>query len=266
MKPIEYAVAEYKPVAMKALFSGGGDSLVSTHFAMNNGAQEVVHINTGIGVDENPQLSVREYVIETCRKYGWPLREMHPPDRDYRTMVLAKGFPGPGAHSYPYSWLKERCVRQLVREAKVGHPRSAHVGLVTGVRVSESARRMGFVLPVVKVGGQIWIAPMYEFTKVDCLQYIKDHGLEVSNVVKLIGMSGECFCGAFAKPQERITKIAPNFPKLNAKILAMEAEARDSGVRNCIWGVRPRKNRQNYDLPFMPLCVNCHGSSRSGDV
>ena len=259
MTPIEYAIAEYKPVKLFALFSGGDDSLASTDYAMEHGAHEVLHISTGIGVNERSGLSVPEFVMDTCESKGWPYRIETPPDLSYKEMVLWHGFPGPGAHCYPYSWLKERAIRKVVRETKKKW--RDRVGLITGVRSSESARRMGYVSPVIKVGVQIWVAPFFDRDKIYVLEYLKCRKLERSPVVKLIGMSGECFCGAFAKPKELQRKIRPYFPKLAAHIDALQSEAEEKGVRDCIWGVRPRRNRKNYDLPFMPLCVNCHGSA-----
>jgi 3'-phosphoadenosine 5'-phosphosulfate sulfotransferase (PAPS reductase)/FAD synthetase len=62
VSPLEVMSAAYlhQPVRRFALFSGGKDSICSTHFTMNNGADEVVHINTGIGIKET-----REFVRET---------------------------------------------------------------------------------------------------------------------------------------------------------------------------------------------------------
>jgi 3'-phosphoadenosine 5'-phosphosulfate sulfotransferase (PAPS reductase)/FAD synthetase len=259
MQPIEKAILEHEPVKIYALFSGGDDSLASTHFAMEHGAHEVAHISTGIGVDEKPGLSVIEFVSETCKKYGWPWRPWKPPELSYKEMVLKFGFPGPGAHAYPYSWLKERCVRAMVREAK--HKWKDRIGLCTGVRVSESARRMGYVEPIIRVGAQVWIAPFFDRDKIFVLEYLKYHRIERSPVVRLIGMSGECFCGAFAKPKEFENKIKPNFPLLAEKIECLQRQARELGVRDWKWGIRPRRNPKNYDLPFMPLYVNCHGGA-----
>lgn len=75
---MENAIKKFKPVKIFAMFSGGDDSLVTTHFAMNHGAREVVHLNTGIGIT-----ATRVFVRETCKKYAWPLREMHPPELTY---------------------------------------------------------------------------------------------------------------------------------------------------------------------------------------
>lgn len=260
MTAIEKATEEYSPVKIYAMFSGGDGSLAATHYAMENGAHEVLHIDTGIGVNESLELSVQEFVRETCRTYNWPLQIETPPDLDYRKMVLKYGFPGPGAHLYPYSWLKERAIAKVIRETK--RKWVDKVGLSTGVRNGDSARRMGFIHPVVKEDARIWIAPLFDWNKIQLYSYIKSQGIEQSPIAKLIGMSGECFCGAFAKPKE-IVQIERHFPKLAMKIHALEVEAREVGVP-CKWGVRPpkRRIREQMDIPFMPMCVNCHAGDQ----
>lgn len=260
MNPIEYAIAEYRPIRIFAMFSGGDGSLSATHYSMEHGAHEVFHIRTGVGVEERPGLDVEEFVRETCKAHGWPLIVKNPPDWDYRTMVLRKGFPGPGAHLYPYVWLKDRAIAQLMRETK--KHRMDRVGFCTGVRNSDSARRMGYVAPVVKVKARIWIAPLFSQSTIEVYDYIKQHNLKRSPIAELIGMSGECFCGAFAKPGE-IQKIERYFPKLAAQLHALEAEAKACGSYS-IWGVRPpKKSKGQQDIPFMPLCVNCHGQNQT---
>jgi 3'-phosphoadenosine 5'-phosphosulfate sulfotransferase (PAPS reductase)/FAD synthetase len=251
MTPLEEVLQKYHPVATYALFSGGNDSLASTHFAMNRfDACAVVHIRTGIGAK-----AATDFVVETCRLFGWPLRVMDPPDWSYRDMVLKRGFPGPGAHRYAYSWLKERAIAQLVRETKT--QRKDRVMLVTGVRQQESARRMGYVVPVIRVGARIWFAPLFSYSKIGIHDYLKHNELKSNPLTALIGMSGECFCGAFAQPDE-IKKIERHCPEVAEQIHALEVEARALG-KHCVWGTRPPKAKDpnQYDMPFMPLCAGC---------
>ena len=250
MNPIEYAKEEFKPVKLYAFFSGGNDSLCSTHFAMQHGADEVIHINTGIGIEQT-----REFVRGTCKMYGWPLRELYPPDKTYRDLVLKNGFPGPAAHRYMYQYLKERAIRKLVRETKT--KRGDRVGLITGVRCQESARRMGYTVPVIRIDATVWIAPIYNYSKIDTDDYIKAHGLNQNLVSRWIGFSGECLCGAFAQPGE-LKKIETYFPKDAAKIYRLQEEVKEKG-KHCVWGTRPPKARElnQYDIPFMPLCSGC---------
>lgn len=239
-----------------ALFSGGNDSLASTHYAMEHGADEVLHINTGIGVPET-----REFVRETCKRMGWPLREEYPPDWTYRDMVLRRGFPGPGGHRFAYSWLKERAIRKVVREAKAR--RFDRVRLITGVRRTESARRMGYVEPEFRTGAQVWTAPMFQLAKFQVIEYIEAHGLKRNPVTSVLGMSGECLCGAFAQPNEIVT-IERHFPRVAQQIHELEIEAKSAG-KHCVWGTRPprEKNLNQYEIPFMPLCSGCPHSSEA---
>ncbi len=248
MTPIEYALAEFDPVAIYALLSGGNDSLASTHYTMSqHGARSVVHLRTGIGIP-----ATLEFVYETCREQGWPLRVMDPPDWSYRDMVLNKGFPGPGAHRFAYSWLKERAIAQLVRETKTRI--KDRVMLVTGVRRQESARRMGYVVPVIRVKARVWVAPMFTYSKIQTHEYLKAHGLKSNPVVSVLGMSGECLCGAFAQPGE-LVKIKEHYPEVAAQIEALQIEAKAAG-KPCEWGARPKDPNQ-YEMPFMPLCSGC---------
>ncbi len=227
------AALEHNPVKIYALFSGGNDSLISTHFAMEHGAHSVVHINTGIGVEET-----REYVRDTCKRYGWPLREEYPPAKTYEQFVLEKGFPGPAGHRYAYSWLKERALRKVIRETK--RKWNDRVLLVTGVRNQESARRMGHSMPIIRTGATVWVAPMFTYSKIDLHERRKTYSLPQSEVARNLGMSGECLCGAFAAPGDFL-RIAQHYPKAAQSILDLEAKARAAGQPHCAWGQRPSK-------------------------
>lgn len=173
------AISEYKPVRVFACFSSGNDSIVSTHIAMKHGAHEVFNINTGIGIPE-----AREHFYRVCDQFQWPFRVKVPPELSYEEMVLRFGFPGPGAHTYPYVWLKQRAIKELVRETKKDW--ADRVMLVTGVRESESARRMGFVEPIHRDGATVWVAPIYSFDVKQRDAYMQKHGLPRSPVSDLI--------------------------------------------------------------------------------
>jgi hypothetical protein len=125
------AVTKFDPVAVFALFSGGYDSLCATHLAAQHPLfTAAVHIDTTIGIEET-----RAFVRETCEHEGWPLREYRP-TKTYDQIVLEHGFPGADAHKFMYRTLKERPVRQLIRDCQT--QRSQKVILVTGVRSDES--------------------------------------------------------------------------------------------------------------------------------
>lgn len=257
---IKQALAEHDPVAVYACFSGGHDSLCSTHLSMGI-AQEVLHINTGIGIEQT-----RTFVRDTCKRYDWPLKEVHPPEMSYRDLVLKFGFPGPGMHYLPYRLLKERALRKVVREAK--RKTRDRVMFITGVRQSESARRMGYVEPIIRVGAQVWVAPLWNWNKRQCNEYIEANKLERNEVSDLLHMSGECLCGAFADQHtgmdrhHELKEIELWFPDTAAQIYALEKEAEAAGV-HCEWGRRPPRDTKTMNM-FMPMCVGCENRAVAG--
>lgn len=238
-----------------ALFSGGHDSLCSTHVAMTNGyAREVVHVNTGIGIEET-----REFVRETCERFGWPLNELHPPVA-YDDLVIEHGFPGPAGHTLMYRRLKERCLAEFARDRK--NYRGASLVYVTGIRSQESERRMRGQQTEWQHApklGWTWRAPILHWLKSDCNAYIAEHGLPRNPVVDVLHMSGECLCGSFAKPGER-AEIAGWFPAADSRIAALEERVKASGNPACVWGRRPPNvGRGQLDFDGM-LCTDCEAA------
>lgn len=205
-----------------------------------------VHINTGTGIPET-----RKFVGEFCERYGIPLLEYFPPV-PYREIVLKHGFPGPGGHRFMYVWLKERALGQLVREHKTKW--NDRIMLITGVRLSESKRRMGHVEPIVRQKAKLWVAPILDWTSDDLRAYREENGVPESEVAALLHMSGECLCGAFAHPDE-IKDLEAFYPVVAARIHALEVEAEAAGV-HCVWGTRPPGKRKAADAAGM-LCTGC---------
>lgn len=115
LETLDAAIREHHPVRVFALFSGGHDSLTSTHIASRHPAfSGAVHLNTGIGIEDT-----RRFVRETCARNNWPLLEYHPQGDSYEKLVLEKGLPdGPRSHSR-YLWhLKMRSIRRVLREQR----------------------------------------------------------------------------------------------------------------------------------------------------
>lgn len=256
---LQIAVKRHKPVAIFGLFSGGHDSLCATALAAElvgfNGA---VHINTGFGIEKT-----REFVRATARNQKWDLLEYHASDhgQHYDELVLKEGFPGPAQHGIMYNRLKERALRQLVRDHKVGW--YDRIMLVTGVRRSESIRRMATVEPMRRIDSSVWVAPLTWFDDRDKTAFMAEKGLCRNEVVDLLHMSGECLCGAFAKAGELEWLEFCGFDAEVRRIKELEKCAEAAGVP-CRWGQRPDprgepRDVHTIDMFDQPLCVDCIG-------
>ena len=244
---ITRAIEEYDPIKVYALVSGGNDSTVTAHIAAQHGPRldAIVHINTGIGVEET-----REYVREFAKWLPAPLIEKYAP-RTYEELVMQYGFPCPGAHRYMYVWLKERALRELRREAQAGQRR--RVLFITGVRSSESQRRMGHVDSVQREGNIVWVAPIKDFTHKDIWGYRDEYKLPRNEVVEILHMSGECLCGAFSKPNE-LEWLSIFYPVVAERIHKLERRAHDAGIKSSHWG--PQSSKKIRESPG-PLCSGC---------
>lgn len=91
------------------------------------------------------------------------------------------------------------------------------------------------------------------WTELDLNTYRALHDVPRNPVADLIHMSGECLCGAFAKPGE-LDEIGYWFPETKAEIEALEVEVRAAGHREaiCKWG-----HGQGSPSKAGPLCSSC---------
>lgn len=238
------AIVEHDPSHVFVLLSGGNDSTVLTSWARRSFGQKIdaaVFIDTGTSIEPDPAdpsdttPSVREFVEAFCANRYLPLIVLEAGDA-YRRMVRQHGVPGPGAHRYPYVNLKERQLDRLIRERKTRW--NDRILLLAGARASESERRMGHAVAVERDGCTVWANPFIDWTDEQMRAYRTEHGLEESPVAALLHRSGECNCGAYAKPGER-EMLQSLFPRwFERVILGAEATARTHG-KWARWGERP---------------------------
>lgn len=251
----------YRPhVQLAPLFSGGHDSYCACRVAAAHPRFDgaVYHIDTGIG-----SRATREFVEAVCRDEGWTLRAYRS-NFTYRDVVRTYGFPGPGMHGLVYTRIKDRAVRQITRGLRRNYP----TVLVTGCRSQESVRRMGHVAPV-KVGEaladgsvrekhRVWTAPCHDWSTAEQRAFMDAHALPRNPVKRSpLGMSGECFCGAFARPGE-LDMIRAIVPDVAEEIDRCADIARAAG-KPCVWGTRPPGKAKGVLTVEAagPLCSTC---------
>lgn len=229
------ALDQWHPNAIFAGFSGGTDSLMTTHL-LHELRDDVaaLHINTGIGMKRT-----REYVRSTCEQMDWHLEEYRASDYgyDYNEMVRGNmtgvpgGSPGPPLHYIYYGKLKEVPIQRAHRDFKGS--RGGKIALVTGIRKDESQVRAGYDTTVVdEVNGVVWINLIYHVPAREKQAYIDLHGLETNPVSDVYGMSGECLCGAFDTGGGRLCELkhaCQHFeePETYERIVSLQEEVQD---------------------------------------
>ncbi|HEU4975710.1 MAG TPA: phosphoadenosine phosphosulfate reductase family protein [Baekduia sp.] len=246
-KLLHDAIAEHEPSHIFALYSGGNDSAVACSFtkrAIGDLLDAAVFIDTGTALP-----GVREHVETTTAARGLRLIVLEAGDAFFE-MVAKHGVPGPGAHRYPYVNLKERQVDRLIREHKTRW--NDRIMLVSGVRRSESDRRMGTAEPTSRDGCTVWANPLIDWTNAEMRTYRERNGIEPSDAAALMHRSGECNCGAFAAPGERemLRDLYPDW--FERVVVRAERIARRHGKHDR-WGERPPGATPDDDATG-PLC------------
>lgn len=267
-----------------AAYSGGDDSIVSTHWAMNRFPGALVMIgDTLIGLD-----AARRHSSAVCAAQKWdkcivsPDQESAPPgwvgewtqgNTPYEDFVLNCGFPGPGQHGRMYQRLKQRAFRKVKKH--IGRrPRGSRILIVSGIRHDESAIRAGYKRAYREEPKEcfVWMNPFYHADALSFEMYRIEHGLPRNPVKKKCGISGECCCGAFAAPGEReaYRDVEPSFADYLDRL-----EERVNQTFPWGWQSGPPKWHQDKkrgqlflfgqeDCDFMPACVGCHRRNRKG--
>lgn len=237
--------------ATAVLFSGGNDSTILAHLFREQ-ATHAIHANTTIGIEQT-----RQFVRDTCAGWDLPLIEnTPPPGSTYEDLVIERGFPGPAQHWKMYQRLKERALLQAKNQLIGRNYYTKRVIFLAGRRKAESDRRAD-IPTIERKRSIIWVSPLVNWTALDMNTYrMRFPECPRNPVPDLIHMSGECLCGAFAKPGE-LDEIGYWFPEVAAHIHELEAKVRAAGVvgPQCRWGwgadrkLRPAKSG--------PLCTSC---------
>lgn len=249
-----------------ALLSGGMDSAVAAHVAITDGpADLLVYLDTGTGLREN-----REYIERYADWLGvhlWTLRT----NESYEDMVKAEGFLGPSQHNLAYRSLKERQIGRLATMSG-GRGNASDLHFWTGVRSSESRRRMEHVEPEQEAARWVWHAPIHDWTKDDCRQYLDDHDIPRNPLWDTLGRSGDCFCGCFGSPEEKLDLRAAGcdyhadwIESLEESVNLESNHERETWAWGALSDTERAQERAKNDDAQMILCSDCGWSYPTGD-
>lgn len=245
-----------------ALFSGGNDSVVSTHKAYQEYPIDyVVYLDTNTGLPENKQ-----HVKDVCKEYGWDLLIAQSPVtlKEFATGTdtrQALGFPGPGIHSWAYQYFKERQLRTITTHV------DPEPHFYAGVRTHESDRRMNNVDGEVDEAPRwVWVNPIWDWRDSQVEQYRETHDLPTNSVAEKIGRSGDCYCGAFANRDAELVELEAHYPAHAEWIKEVEEEVQakiGTDEDYCYWGFGNLSTSElrallaKNDSEQMGLCSSC---------
>lgn len=247
-----------------AMFSGGHDSLVSTHYCMENGHTDaVLHLDTNTGIPAN-----QEFVEDVCDEFGWQLR-IESAKMTLQEFAKRWGFPASASHGWAYRYFKAHTLQRVAGDL------DCKPHFWTGVRRHESKRRMKTVTDKVQedaTGRWVWHAPLMDWTEQDCEAYIDECKLPRNPVVAYIHRSGECYCGAFAHRDEELIDLEANYPDHYEWLIDVEQDVQDEiGTKQgyCFWGHSEMSSKElrallaEHDDAQMVLCSDCDPATES---
>ena len=197
----EVAPREFiKHLGIKSLiccFSGGRDSLVSTHYVLEHQGlkhREDLEIHVVL-VDTTVMIPmVLDFVKEVCNQYDWPLTILRP-DPDFWTLAEKWGTPGITRRWCCY-YLKLKPIFNFVE----GLPPKRC--MILGLRRGESSRRRNIPQLIYRRRLRAWgYSPIINWSERDVLSYMKKHDLPDPPHYRL-GLSETCLCGAFTHVKE----------------------------------------------------------------
>jgi 3'-phosphoadenosine 5'-phosphosulfate sulfotransferase (PAPS reductase)/FAD synthetase len=258
------ALSAYPIVGTYWLSSGGNDSAIVGHL-LRGRYDAVLHVNTGTGIPETTQ-----YVRDVAAVWGDTLHVLRPKN-SYRDLVLGeviastgpnagkravwKGFPGPAGHKVMYRHLKDEPLMRFRKSVVGDQGRTRKVIYLGGMRWAETDRRFRNAEAIDQDGAIVWVSPLVHWTDAHMREYRaryrchQDHehaphrlcfdgALPLNEVTEHIHMSGECLCGAYAKPGE-LDEIEFFYPETAAKLRALEEAVAAAGLKACRWGQKP---------------------------
>jgi 3'-phosphoadenosine 5'-phosphosulfate sulfotransferase (PAPS reductase)/FAD synthetase len=248
-----------------ALCSGGTDSVAATHAAMTWGpAEEVWFLNTRTGPPDARSAidATIEWLHAWTDRHGWPLRVLDAP-QSFAEIVREEGYPGPGVHLIMYVKCKERCIQAANSDI------DADLHLWTGIRRHESENRMEVAEPEGEHGNGKWWwhSPLVDWTDEEVEDYLATFDLEPAPVVREVGRSCDCWCGAFGEREELIDLAAAGFEE-HAEWLDSLTVPDDATREQSRWGGYnwDKSDWAAEDTNQTTLCSSCSAPASLSDL
>jgi hypothetical protein len=133
------------------------------------------------------------------------------------------------------------------------------MGHVAPIQVGETSKKTR----ITRRKTRVWTAPCHDWTVEEQVAFMDSFGLP-RNPLKLspLGMSGECFCGAFARPNEieLVRRYAPDVAKEIDRLTPLAPPGKGQ-----TWGKRAKNEKGIISVQTGQLCSSCdHKAAASG--
>lgn len=208
-------VKKYNIKAIYALFSGGDDSTITTHFTSYHPLfKGAIFANTLTGDKETI-----DYVRNTAKIMNWPLYEVKPQERDrYIPFIATFGIPTAAMHPVVFGNLKGKPLEAFaIQEAKRLGIKRKEILFVSGLRRAESQKRMRTVQMIKEVSKNkgktlysVWGAPIFDWQRSDLEDIFKTGAIIRNWHAFKFGASRECGCKATEGNQDPILEKQHN--------------------------------------------------------
>lgn len=215
------AIKEWQPVALVSLFSGGYDSMITTHILHHLDTHklpvQVWAIDTQLAAD-----GWHSYVHGVANGLGWNF-QIYDNKKGFKQFVRSvtqKGCPRTRKmHTFVFQKLKERGFDAILMMNKT--KRSDKVLFVSGMRRAESTDRQN-ADEVSRIGksNKIFASPIVHWTNEECDWYRIEHGLPDNPFYNTVRGSGDCQCnwGNFITIRT-LQKFSPKLANGNVALL-----------------------------------------------
>lgn len=256
------AIKKWKPVALVSLFSGGYDSMITTHLLHSLNTHglpiQVWSIDTKLSADGWP-----EYVQSVADRYGWKFQiyDNQTGYEEFVRWVERGGCPRTkSVHVQVYRMLKERAIAAIHMVNK-SH-RNDKVLFVAGTRRAESVdRRNVDEYHRLPKSNMCFAAPIVHWSNEQCDLYRVENDLPDNPFYDTVSGSGDCQCnwGNFITLR-MLQKHSPNLAAGNvAELDAISRELHGYGWDGKLEGqtemLEGWEDHTELTSPF--LCQDC---------
>lgn len=263
---------DFNPWAVLVGFTAGADSNIALKLAsMFFPVTAVFTCNTTIA-----SLDTLSSCESAARNYGHNYICRCPPynglaecNDTYEQLIKRHGFPGQTktAHNWMYWYLKDHTVSRIVSSYR-RRVRNRVVVIISGARQDESIRRMGTTQDITVKGSTVWVNLCNRWTASECHAFEAEYNLSSyrSHCSRTIGISGECWCGAFA-PKGQLNELRFAAPDVYEKLSRLRSWLIANTQFNWDWDEGPPKKRDMLKPPsptFSPnalMCSTCINNS-----